>query len=298
MALGAALAWASYYPFVLWGAPVSSPATILVFPFVAGGAAFAAFAAVSGEGRAFARQWTRPDALRLSGLMLAMQLSVLAATYFAGPVDASLLSLIGDVVATPILAAVLFGNPSGSLRRPAVVVGLLLSLAGGTLAIAGGRHLAAVRGAGWLVLGGTPIALALYFLLSARANETTPPAVVVGQSIWGAALGAIAVAPLLPGGWAGVVHPGLRGLALALANGLLSFYVGPTLYFGAIRREGILVPSMLMTGIPLFTLAFAAGLFAERTPAWALVGIPIAVAGAVVLLRGSVARPPGGGRRP
>jgi drug/metabolite transporter (DMT)-like permease len=292
LALGGALGWAVYYVFVLWGTPSTAPSAVLVYPFVIGGVAYTLWTLASGRARDLRVVWSDPAAYARVGLMLGMQFAVLAATYLAGAVDASLLSLIGDVVATPLLAAALFAGPRSALGRPWFVAGLLLSLAGGGLAIVGGHRLAAVHGAGWLAVVGVPVAVGLYFLLSARASDVLPSATVVGQSIVGAAIGAAVLAPLVPGGWGGLVVHDPRDLVLLVANGLICFFVAPVLYFASLRREGVVVPPMLMTGIPIFTLVFAVVLLGESAPRLALLGIPIAVLGAIVVLRTVAASPP------
>jgi drug/metabolite transporter (DMT)-like permease len=284
LALAAAFGWATYYLFVLRGTPGTAPSAILVYPFVVGGGAFALSAIVSGHGPAIAREWRSPSAYLRTTLMLGMQVSILAATYLTGPVDASLLSLIGDVVATPLIIAALFAGPRASLGRPLFVLGLLLSLLGGSLAIVGGRRLSAVHGLGWLAVIAVPIAVGFYFILSARASESAPYSAVVGQSMLGAALGALLIAPLIPGGWAGLVGMGPVLFALLAVNGLVSFFAAPTFYFLAIHREGIVVPSMLMTAIPIFTLLLSVGILGLALPWLGLLGIPIAVAGALLTL--------------
>ncbi|HTP54213.1 MAG TPA: DMT family transporter [Thermoplasmata archaeon] len=285
ISLAAAFGWATYYLFVLWDTPGTAPSAILFYPFAVGGGAYALWAVASGHGSAFARLWRTPEAYARTALMLAMQLTILAATYLTGAVDASLLSLIGDVVATPLLAAALFAGPRSALRRPPVVAGLLLSLAGGSLAIVGGRRVMGVHGVGWIAVLAAPIAVALYFLLAARASDSVDSSAVVGQTIVGAAIGSLVVAPLVPGGWSGVTHVATVPLALLAANGLISFFVAPALYFLALRREGIVVPPMLMTAIPIFTLALSVGVLGERVPWLGLLGIPIAVVGAILTLR-------------
>lgn len=291
MALGAAFGWSTYYLFVLWDTPGTAPSAILLYPFLFGAAAYTAWAFAQGNGRAVATVWRASGAYLRAGLMLAMQLSVLAATYLAGPVDASLLSLIGDVVATPLIAAALFAGPRSSLGRPLFVAGLILSLAGGTLAIVGGQRVGAIHGFGWLAVIVAPLAVAFYFLLAARASDEAPPAAVVGQSLLGATIGVLIVAPLLPGGWEGIARVGALPLALLAVNGLVSFFVAPALYFLSIRREGIGVPPMLMTAIPIFTLVLSVGVLKEHLPELALAGIPIAVVGALATLRSVVSAP-------
>jgi len=296
MAVAAAFGWATYYVFVLWGTPGTAPSAILVYPFAFGGAGFVVLSLLAGHGRALAAEWSHPEAYLRCGLMLGMQLSVLACTYLAGPVDTSLLSLIGDVVVTPILAAALFAVPRDALRRVPVIAGLVLSLGGGTLTIVGGHRIAGVHGLGWVAVLACPFVVAIYFPLAARASESAPMPAVVGQSMLGAALGALLLTPALPGGTHGLLAIGPTGLALVAANGFVSFFVAPVLYFLAIRREGIVLPPLLMTAIPIFTLLLSTEVLHESVPWLGLVGIPIAVGGAVLAMRATAADPPPEGR--
>jgi len=286
-ALAAAFGWATYYLFVLWNTPGTSPSAILFYPFAFGGAAYVAWAVAGGHGRLLAGLWRTPGAYLRTGLLIGAQLSILAATYLTGPVDASLLSLAGDVVVTPIFAALLFAGPRSTVRRPAVVAGLVLSLVGGTIAIVAGRRLAGVHGVAWAAVIVVPVAVGLYFLLSARAADGVPASAVVGQTIVGAAAGGLLVAPLLPGGWPGIAAVAPVALGLLAANGLISFFLSYALYFFALGRAGVVVPPMLMTAIPIFTLALSVLVLGERFPLLALAGIPIAVAGSVLALGAS-----------
>ncbi len=300
--MGGALCWATYYLFVLWATPAATPSAILVVPFLIGGTAYLAWAAATGAGPAFFRLFLSPAAYLRIGLLVGMQISVLAATYLTGPVDASLLSLIGDVVATPLVVAVLFGIQRPQISSPLFVLGVLLSVAGGGLAIAGGRHLAAVPPLGWLVVPAIPVTVAFYFLLTARANERLPRSAVVGQSILGAALVLAVLSPALPGGTGTIFAAPPRAWLLLLATGLTSFFAAEVLYFHAIAQVGLILPPMLMTAIPVFTLVLSAGFLGISPPLVALLGIPIAVGGALVVLRAeavdappTASRPPGSG---
>jgi drug/metabolite transporter (DMT)-like permease len=296
MALAAAFGWSTYYLFVLWDTPGTAPSAILLYPFAIGGLCYALWAIAAGQGVEFARIWRSPDAYARTALMLGMQLSILAATYLTGAVDASLLSLIGDVVATPILAAALFAGPRSALGRPLFLTGLVLSLAGGTLAIVGGRRISGIHGLGWLAVLVAPVAVGFYFILSARAAESAPASAVVGQSLIGAAIGVVIVAPLVPGGWDGLVRVGAVPFALLAANGVVSFFLAPALYFLSIRREGIILPPMLMTAIPIFTLLLSVEVLHEKVPWLGLAGIPVAVVGGLLTLRAIVAVPPSADR--
>ncbi len=285
LSLAAAFGWATYYLFVLWATPAATPSAILVLPFLVGGGAYLASSLATGSGGHFVRLFASPAAYVRILLLVGMQISVLAATYLTGPVDASLLSLIGDVVATPLVVAAVFGIHRAQVTSAAFGVGLLLSVLGGGLAIVGGQRLAAIPPLGWLVVPAIPITVAFYFLLTARANETMPRAAVVGQSMLGSALVLAALSPLIPGGAGTLLAVPPRALLLLVATGLTSFFVAPVLYFRAIGRAGLVIPPMLMTGIPVFTLLLSAVFLGIAPPLIGVLGIPIAVVGALVILR-------------
>lgn len=281
-----AFAWATYYLFVLWVTPGTAPSAVLAYPFIVGGIAYAGWAVGTGHGRAFAVLWKDPMAYGRIGLLFGMQVSVLAATYLAGPVDSSLLSLIGDVVLTPIVVALLLVTYRSRIATPLFAVGIVVSLAGGTMAIVGGQSLSSVHGWGWLAVPGVPIFVAAYFLLTARANQTMAPSAVVGQSMLAAGGLFLLAAPLFPGGWAGLVAVSpVPALLLALC-GLTSFFLAPALYFLALSEVGLVVPPMLMTGIPVFTLLLSSFVLGIALPLIGVLGIPVAVVGGVLALRG------------
>ena len=289
LALGAALLWATYYLFVLWASPAAAPSAVLVYPFVVGGIAYAGYAVGTGHARAFLALWASPAAYGRIGLLVAMQVGVLTATYLAGPVDASLLSLIGDVVITPVIVAYLLGIGRAHVHTALFAVGLVLSLVGGSLTIVAGGRLTTVTGWAWLAVVAVPFAVAFYFLLTARENERTAPSAVVAQSMLGAAAVTALLAPLLPGGLGGLVRVPAVPLALLALTGITSFFVAPVLYFVAIGRAGLVVPPMLMTAIPVFTLLLSAGILGIALPLLGVLGIPVAVAGALLALRGESA---------
>jgi drug/metabolite transporter (DMT)-like permease len=286
LSVAAAFGWATYYIFVLAISPGTTPSAILVYPFLFGGVAYLGWAVATGEGRAFWEVWKEPTAYLRTSLLVGMQLSVLAATYLTGPVDASLLSLIGDVVATPIIVAFVLRVHREQVRSTWFAVGLLLSLAGGTMAIAGGQSLATIPPLGWAVVPAIPLTVAVYFLLAARANERSPPSAVVGQSMLAAGVVIAAIAPTIPGGWFGLVQVDVNAWVVLLALGLSSFFLAPVLYFAAIHRAGLVLPPMLMTGIPVFTLLLSAFVLRLGLPLVAALGIPVAVVGALLTLRG------------
>ncbi len=286
LSLAAAFGWATYYIFVLALTPGTTPVAILVYPFLFGGVAYAAWTVAEGHGAAFLRAWREPAAYLRTALLVGMQLSVLAATYLTGPVDASLLSLIGDVVATPLIVAFLLGVHTEHIRTPVFAIGLLLSLAGGTMAIVGGQSLSVVHDWGWLVVPVVPLTVALYFLLTAQANARAPASAVVAQSMLAAALMTAAISFAIPGGYPGLVVTAPVPLLLLLVTGVTSFFLAPALYFIALGKVGLVIPPMLMTGIPVFTLLLSAVVLGIGLPLLGVFGIPVAVVGALFTLRG------------
>jgi drug/metabolite transporter (DMT)-like permease len=291
LALLAAFLWATYYLFVLGVSPATRPSAVLFYPFVAGGAAYALWTVTHGNGRTLARTFTEGRAYVRVGLLVGMQLSVLGATFLTGPVDASLLSLLGDVVATPVLVAALVSEHRGELRSPLLVAGLALSIAGGTLAIVGGHGLSAVRDLAWVVVVAVPLTVAFFFVLSARAGTAAPVSVVVAQSMISAAVVAAAISPVLPGGASALLGVGGTDLLLLLLNGVLSFFVAPMLYFRAIERAGLVFPPMLMTGIPVFTLLLSAAVLGIAPAFLGLLGVPVAAVGGIIALAAGARAP-------
>jgi drug/metabolite transporter (DMT)-like permease len=286
LTLAAAFASATYYILVLEITPGTRPSAILAYPFLVGGSAYWIGAIVTGHGRAFVEMWRQGAAYLRTSLLVVTQLSVLAATYLTGPVDASLLSLVGDVVATPIIGAFVLGAHRQQVRSPGFVVGLLLSLAGGSTAIAGGHALAAIPPLGWIVVPAVPLAIAGYVLLTARASERSAPPAVVGQSMFASGLVLVVLAPAIPGGYGGLAPLGWEPWTILVALGITSFFAAPVLYFAAIGRAGLILPPMLMTGIPVFTLLLSAVVLHLRLPLVAVLGIPVAVVGGVLAVRG------------
>lgn len=292
LALLAAFLWSTYYLFVLT-VRASTPASAVIFyPFVGGGLAYALWVLAHGDGRVLASTFAQPTAYVRVGLLLGMQFSILAATFLTGPVDASLLSLLGDVVATPVLVAGLVAEHRAELRSPLVVGGFALCLAGGTLAIVGGHGLAAVHDLGWTVVAAVPLLVALFFLLSARAGVRSPVSVVVAHAMIVAAAGALAVSPLVPGGLAAIVRVGDLPLVLLLVNGFASFFLAPLLYFRSLEQAGLVFPPMLMTAIPVFTLFLSAAVLGIAPALLGLLGVPIAAIGGIVALAAGTGEPP------
>jgi drug/metabolite transporter (DMT)-like permease len=291
-ALLAAFLWSTYYLFVLTVSPTTRASAVFFYPFAGGGLAYTLWVLARREGRLLARTFAQPSAYLRVGLLLGMQLSVLAATYLTGPVDASLLSLLGDVVATPLLVAGLFAQHRTELGSPLLLAGLALCLGGGTLAIVGGHGLSTVHDLGWTVVVAVPALVALFFVLSARAGSQAPVSVVIAQSMVVAAFGAVVVSPVLPGGLPGIARVGAGPLALLLVNGLLSFFLAPVLYFRSLERAGLVFPPMLMTAIPVFTLFLSAAVLGIPPALLGLLGVPVAAVGGVVALVAGARAPP------
>ena len=163
LALSAAFLWATYYFFVL-GSPATPPSALLIDPFLAGGAGFLVLAMVRGQGRDVVRLFREPMSAVRAGLLLGMQVAVLAATYLAGAVDTSLLSLVGDTVLTPIALVVVYREGAERFRRAGFVAGLLTCTAGAALVIGGGAEVEGLSGWAWIAAPIVPVAVALYFL--------------------------------------------------------------------------------------------------------------------------------------
>jgi drug/metabolite transporter (DMT)-like permease len=286
-----AFLWATYYLFVLWVTPGTAPSAILFYPFLAGAVAYAAWTVAAGHGREFARLWRDPAAYGRASLLYGMQASVLAATYLTGPVDASLLSLIGDVVLTPIIVAAFLASYRPHIATPMFAAGLVISLLGGAMAIVGGQSLSSVHGWGWFCVPGVPLFVATYFLWAARANRTTAPSAVVAHSMCASTILFLVTAPLFPGGWSGLVSVAPVPLFLLVLCGLTSFFLAPALYFAAIQDVGLVIPPMLMTAIPVFTLLLSSEVLGIALPLVGVLGIPVAVVGAILALRGQSASP-------
>lgn len=289
LSLTAALLWATYYIFVLAITPAAPPSAVLVYPFLFGGALYAVWCALQGHGRAFARLFLAPAAYGRVALLLGMQLSVLASTYIAGAVDTSLLSLIGDVVLTPVVVGVWIAAYRTRIGAPLLWMGMILCTVGGGLAIAGGHGLSALHGWGYVVLGTIPVTVALYFLSTARENERTPASAVVSHSMLVAGVVGIAITPWVPGGLGGLAVATPLALLGLVATGVTSFFLAPVLYFDSIRRAGFVLPPMMMTGIPVFAALLSWGVLGIAIPWLGILGIPVAVVGALIALRGETA---------
>jgi drug/metabolite transporter (DMT)-like permease len=284
-AIVAAGLWALYYLLILSVTPGTSTGAILLYPFLFGGVAYSLMAFRQGHLGSWRSMWAEPAAWGRILLVVAMQLSVIGATFFDGPVEAAILSLVGDVVATPLLATAVFHEHRGLWRSGPFVGGVLLCVAGGGLAVAGGAAIRSPGAVGLLVAPLVPLSVAFYFLLSARENRRRPPVAVVSHAMLGAAV-LVGIATIAwPGGIEGLVSVTPVDVGLLAVTGFTTFWLAPYLYFRAIEKAGLVLPALLMVGIPLGTLVLTAGVL-HRIPSYlALAGIPIAIAGAAVAVR-------------
>jgi drug/metabolite transporter (DMT)-like permease len=290
LALISAFLWAAYYAFVLGLSPGVPPSGLLFWPFAFGGLGYLGWVVVGRHGGAFRQLFRSPAAWGRVGLLLTMQLAVLAETFLAGPVDTSLLSLLGDVVITPFLVMVALNEGRHRARDPWFLGGVVAATLGATLTILASGTVRPLTDAAAGVAVVVPFVVAVYFLSAAQENRRLPTSAVVAHATLFAAVSALLVLALVPGGYAGLGIPSPTAGVLLAALGLTSFFVAPALYFRAIEEAGIVLPAVLMSSIPVFTVLLSAVLFREIPPLLAILGIPLAVAGAVVALQG--AHPP------
>lgn len=298
LALLAAFVWATYYFFVLrLNAEGVGDAPVLSYSFLSGGVAYLLLVLGTGGRVDLGRAFRSPGSYARVGILIAMQLSVIVATYGIGAVDTSLLTLVGDVVVTPVLVVLLFREGRDRFGSPFFLLGILVSTTGAALAIAAGGATRAISGPAGVVALVLPFLIAAYFVATARAGRTTPSAPLVAQATITAAILTLLLAPLLPGGVGALIALDPLQAVLLAINGVLSFFVGPWLYFRAIRRAGLLLPSVLMATIPVFTLLLAGVLLGSLPPLLGAIGVPIASIGAYLAFRGE-SRLPGEGETP
>lgn len=290
-ALVAAFVWAAYYAFVLDLRSSVSSLALIVYPFLFGGLAYAVWVAAHGEGRHLLALFASPGQWGRVLMFLALQLGILYITLESGAVDAALLSLVGDVAVTPLVVMWVFGEGRDRLRSAAFLLGIALSAVGAVLTILASGTLEGFTGLSLLVAPVVPFLVAGYFVSAARAGRTFPAEAIVGQSAIGAGLLGLPLTFLLPAGTGTLLVTGGVPWSLLLGVGVTSFFVAPLLYFRAIGRAGIFLPSLLMAAIPVFTLGFAALVSGALPPLLGLVGVPIAVAGGILAVRGSVGSP-------
>jgi drug/metabolite transporter (DMT)-like permease len=292
MAIASAFLWATYYFFVVAMTPGTAPSAMIAEPFLVGGGAYILWAARLGHGRIVLDLFRQPSAWLRVALIVMMQLSVLGATYTAGAVNTSLLSLLGDAGMTPLLAMIVLREGRHRARSPLFLGGLITAAAGATLTILAGGAAGPFRGWALVIAPVVPLAVAGFFVLSAHESQRRPTSAVLGQATFGGGLVGLVIAGLLPGGWPGLLLTTPTEVVLMLGLGLTSFFIATMLYFGAIARAGIILPTLFQVLIPIFTLGLAALLLREIPTPLGLLGIPIAVVGGILAYRGALAPAP------
>jgi drug/metabolite transporter (DMT)-like permease len=284
--LFAAFVWSTYYFFVYGATGGVGEAGVLSYPFLVGGGAYFLWALARGEGRVFLSMFGAARAWIRVGLLVGMQMVVLISTYTAGAIDTSLLSLVGDVVLTPLLVMMIFREGRERLGSPVFLTGVVGCAAGATLAILASGSAQPLAGYARVAGPLVPILVPAFFMAAARESRSIPVAAVVGQANLTAGLVTLPFAPLVPGGVRGLYAVSPLGVLLVVGLGLTSFFLADVLYFAAVDRAGLILPTVLMAGVPVFTLALSWALLRQTPPPIGLAGIPIAVGGAILALRG------------
>ena len=292
MAIGAAFLWSTYFFFVLAMTPGTAPTALLAYPFLVGGGLYVAWAAWLGHGRLILQLFLEPAAWLRVALIVIMQLSVLGATYTAGAVNTSLLSLLGDAAMTPLLAMIVLGEGRYRARSPLFLGGLITAASGAALTILAGGTAGPFRGWALVIAPFVPLAVGGFFVLSAREGQKRPTSALVAQSTFTGGLVCAVIAGALPGGWSGLLVTSPHVLLLIFGLGSTSFFVATILYFSAISRSGIILPTLFQVLIPVFTLGLAALLLRQIPTPLGLFGIPIAVGGGIIAYRGALAPEP------
>lgn len=287
MALVSAFLWATYFFFVLAMTPGVAPSAVATYPFLIGGAMYVAWAAYWGHGRVVVQLFREGYAWVRVALISTMQLSVLACTYLSGPVDTSLLALLGDAAMTPLLAMIVLREGRHRARSPAFVGGLILAGFGATLTIVAGGHATGFHGISLAIAPLVPISVGLFYTLSAREGQRRPSSALVGQSTLAGGFVFLVIAGLLPGGYRGLLLSAPVPVVLLIGVAATSFFIAPALYFRAVARSGIVLPALFQVMIPIFALLLSAVLL-HRIPATVgLLGVPIAVIGGFLAYRGA-----------
>lgn len=292
MATAAAFLWSTYFFFVLAMTPGTAPSALMAYPFLVGGGLYIAWATWLGHGRLVLQLYREPGAWLRVGLIVLMQLSVLGATYTAGAVNTSLLSLLGDAAMTPLLAMIVLREGRHRARSPLFLGGLTTAAAGAALTILAGGTAGPFRGWALIIAPFVPLAVGAFFVLSAREGQRRPTSALLGHSTFTGGLVCAVIAGVVPGGWSGLVLTSPHVILLMFGLGSTSFFVATILYFAAISRSGIILPTLFQVLIPIFTLGLAALLLRQIPTPLGLLGIPIAVGGGILAYRGALTPEP------
>lgn len=292
LALASAFLWATYFFFVLAMTPGTSASALATYPFLLGGGMYVAWAAYWGHGRLVVQLFWERKAWERVGLIVAMQLSVLACTYAAGAVDTSLLSLLGDAAMTPLLAMIVLREGRHRARSPPFVGGLVLAVVGATLTIVSGGSATPFHGWAIAIAPLVPLSVGAFYVLSAQEGLRRPTSALVGQSTLAGGGVCVLLAGVLPGGWQGLVVTQPLPLVLMVALAATSFFIAPALYFRAVARSGMVLPALFQVMIPIFALLLSSVLLHQVPPPLGLAGIPVAVVGGLFAYRGALTPAP------
>lgn len=279
----AAVIWASYYILLIL-LPGVAGTMVVVLPFAVAAVAFLLWhpdRTHGGSPRILLERLATPTGLCLGALFLALQVDVVLATRWAGAVDASLVTLLADVVATPLIVFGLFRQDTERFRSWAFWGGVAVASIGAAGTIVAGGSGEALTRAGILSLLPLPFLIGFYFVWVNEESRHVSSGEVLGAAALAAALlGAVLGSVLFGPSWALTSLTPPQWLALVVM-GLTTFYLAPFAYFWAARKTSILVPAVLQALIPVFTLLMVA-LLGYHFPWIAWLGVPLAFLGSAI----------------
>lgn len=291
----AAFLWASYYVFVL-ALPVGEDGLLIDLPFLFAGLLFLVAYPGRRPGGALGvlrTCATWPGIVR-GGIFALVQLDVVLATRWAGAVDASLVTLLADVVATPLLVLAVVHEDAGKVRSKVFWLGVLLASSGAAATILGNGQAVPLSLPALLSLVPLPFLIAVYFVWVNQASKRAPAGEVLGAaSLMAFVVGSLGGVLVFGPAWATYSPVTFDQVVIMVVVGLTSFYLGPFAYFWAAGRTTIVLPAVLQALIPVFTLMMIALLALQRFSWVAWIGVPLAFLGSVV----AVAEPRWPGRR-
>jgi drug/metabolite transporter (DMT)-like permease len=279
-----ALLWATFFPLVLVLPSSENVAIMFVAPLFGAAASLGLRAAVPSfrSSRPFRRVLVDHRVLAVAILWLIVQALIVLGTRFTGAIDTSILILSSDVLGTPLIFYGLMRGGGGRFRRLGFWAGVVIIGAGALLTILGGgtpEPLSLLT-----ILLGAPLFFGNSFLVISidRTGRTVALAdlmaaamiLMCGIGLLGAAL--LLRSPDLLGSW----DP--RYILVLAVMGILNFSVAPLAFFWAAQRITLIVPSVLQSAIPVFTLIFILVLGLQPVTVLAVVGVPIAFLGAAI----------------
>jgi drug/metabolite transporter (DMT)-like permease len=282
LSLLASVLWAAYYPLIVV-LPSSADGVVLVLPFLFGALPFLALRSRTGPGDPSGER-TPLYAYVVAGIfMMALQLDVIVSTRLVGAVPTAIFTLLGDVVAIPIISFLFWREGSQRVLAPKFWVGAIVATVGATLAIAAGESALPL---GWKLAAleiPIPILVGLYFAFVARLTQKVPIQRVVGPVTLCGFLASLVALPFLGGLPSFGVLPPL-GYVDLLVVGLTTFFVAPWAFFEASRRVSVVIPAVVNATIPIFTMVFMVGFLGAPIYLLALLGIPLAFGGALLAI--------------